>query len=696
MAEPTAEASASASAPAAASTSTSAPAPTPAPTVLTTLHTLLRAHVAAHPSPTLPYLHPFAPAPRTAWKGKARASLPSAEEQVAQLRAVKEAVEGARGVLARGRDDKERVRAARAMREVITHESALLPLGSTLSSLPPAPRPLAAIAPLPPAELLSALGKRLGLQVFAEDSQFGLLKTSLTLAGERFVVDIDLEADAGDDMDEDEGTEPPSLAPTPGLGGASLAMSAVVEDKDEDKKVAAAQQPTAERGKVRLAKLSANHVTPSGADGKNEHVARVLRAAVGAHLAAWNTRPCSVKLEGACAALEAALAELKALDELAAAGAADSADLFADLEALSAGVAEAVAKGEVYEDASARLYPSFRLLSTAEGLENPAIRIRPVARGENVPPAWAADEGMAVDAAPEAVPAAVRDEAMVVDGADAPATNGEASTAAAAPAAANGAAPTPGAMAAGAWLLEVVDNLPTPAPGGRGLIVRRTWLLPDVPTGADDTDANTWIGSIKAEGLLYQLALESSGAADAALPVFPQGSAFVHRAAADGGLAQRWSLAQPGPEGYVVGRVGVPRSWAEFGRLVRVLRAQAVLDALVFSAFPPSAVDDSEGDGDDNDDDDIDLDAPPSALAVTATLHQRSVRISLPLDLANPESPMLSLELSPAAAPPYVAAAVSGIDDNDAQRTRVDDALGPALSLDAVALVSSIVAALLA
>lgn len=116
MAEPTAEASASATA---ATASTSAPpAPPAAPTVLTTLRTLLRAHVAAHPSPTLPYLHPFAPAPRTAWKGKARAGLPSAEEQVAQLRAVKEAVEGARGVLARGRDDKERVRAARAMREV--------------------------------------------------------------------------------------------------------------------------------------------------------------------------------------------------------------------------------------------------------------------------------------------------------------------------------------------------------------------------------------------------------------------------------------------------------------------------------------------------------------------------------------------------------------------------------------------------
>lgn len=511
----------------------------------------------------------------------------------------------------------------------------------------------------------------------------------MTLAGERFVVDIDLEADAdGDDMDEDEGTEPPSLAPTPGLGSSSLVMSSVVEEKDEDKKaVTAVPQPTAERGKVRLAKLSANHVTPSGADGKNEHVARVLRDAVGAHLTAWNSRPCSVKLEGACAALEAALSEIKALDELAAAGAADSADLFADLDTLAAGVVAAVARGEVYEDASARLYPSFRLLSASEGLDNPAIRIRPVARGENVPPAWAADEGMAVDAAEPAAPA---DEAMVVDGAEAPATNGDATAAPAAPgAAANGTGATPDAMSAGAWLLEVVDNLPTPAAGGRGLIVRRTWLQSDAPSGADDTDANTWIGSIKAEGLLYQFALEAGGA-DAALPLFPQGSAFVHRPTE--GLGQRWSLAQPGPEGYVVGRVGLPRSWSEFGRLVRVLRAQAVLDALFISAFPPSAVEDSDSDGDDLDTD-IDLDAPPSALAVTATLHQRSMRISLPLDLSNPESPMLSLELTPSDDAPYVSAAVSGIDDA-AQRQRIDDALGPVLSRDAVALVAGIVAAL--
>ncbi|KAL1413354.1 hypothetical protein Q8F55_001113 [Vanrija albida] len=685
MAADPAEASASASA------STAAPAPTPVPaeTVLITLHTLLRAHVAAHPSPTLPYLHPYAPAPRAAWKGKARASLPGAEEQAAALRRVKEAVEGARGVLARGRDDKERVRAARAMREVITHESALLPLGSTLLSLPPAMRPLAALAPLPPADLLPALGRRLGLQVFAEDSQFGLLKTSLTLAGERFVVDIDLEADAGEDEDEG-GTEPPSAAATPGLGQ-GLAMTAV-----EATPAPSAPPPPSERGKVRLAKLSANHVTPSGADGKSEHVARVLRAALDAHLTAWNAHE-GQALEGACAALEGALAELKALDDLAAAGDATSPDLFADLEALAAGVARLGAEGALHE-ASGTMFPSFRIL--AAGRHNPKLRIRPVAKGEHVPPPWA-DEGMAVDAVPvaaDAAPAAAAaaDDAMAVDGAEVAAAVDTTNGAAAAADTANGSgtaadtsagpAPAPDTMCAGAWLLEVVDDAPTPAPGGgRGLIVRRTWLQP----GADDTDASAWNGSIKAEGLLYQLALEASGAA-APLPLFPQSSEFVHRP--EGGFTQRWNLAFPGPEGYVVGRVGLPASWGEFARLVRALRAQLVLDELFASAFPPSAVADDIDDGGELDD----LDAAPTSLGVTATLSQRALRVSLPYSLAEPESPMLTLELAPADDAPYVAALWSAPGLDEAQRARVDAAVGPVASLDAVAFVAAVSAALTA
>lgn len=85
-------------------------------TVLTSLHTLLRAHVAAHPNPTTPYLHLYAPLPPEAWKGKARASLPSPEGQLELLKKIREAVESSRGVL--GRREEERTKLARSMREV--------------------------------------------------------------------------------------------------------------------------------------------------------------------------------------------------------------------------------------------------------------------------------------------------------------------------------------------------------------------------------------------------------------------------------------------------------------------------------------------------------------------------------------------------------------------------------------------------
>lgn len=99
--------------PPAASSSSSIQADT---TVLATLHNLLRAHVAAHPSPTLPYLHPYAPLPESAWKGKARAGLLSQSQQADALKVIRETMEGAKSVLAKR--ENERLRLTRAMKEV--------------------------------------------------------------------------------------------------------------------------------------------------------------------------------------------------------------------------------------------------------------------------------------------------------------------------------------------------------------------------------------------------------------------------------------------------------------------------------------------------------------------------------------------------------------------------------------------------
>lgn len=100
-------------APAAASSSSAIQANT---TILSTLHNLLRAHVAAHPSPTLPYLHPYAPLPASAWKGKAKAELLSQPQQADALQAIRETMEGAKAVLAKREND--RLRLTRAMKEV--------------------------------------------------------------------------------------------------------------------------------------------------------------------------------------------------------------------------------------------------------------------------------------------------------------------------------------------------------------------------------------------------------------------------------------------------------------------------------------------------------------------------------------------------------------------------------------------------
>lgn len=65
------------------------------------------------------------------------------------------------------------------------------------------------------------------------------------------------------------------------------------------------------------------------------------------------------------------------------------------------------------------------------------------------------------------------------------------------------------------------------------------------------------------------------------MPAFPYTSDFIARPPAAKGepasLMQRWSMAQPGPEGFVVARVGVPSTWAAVERLVGVSLAPNVV-----------------------------------------------------------------------------------------------------------------------
>lgn len=61
----------------------------------------------------------------------------------------------------------------------------------------------------------------------------------------------------------------------------------------------------------------------------------------------------------------------------------------------------------------------------------------------------------------------------------------------------------------------------------------------------------------------------------------------------------------PGPEGFLVGRIGLPETWSEFKDLVGVLRTQVVLNMLFASAFGQKS---QRADNDDEDMSEEDLD----------------------------------------------------------------------------------------
>jgi hypothetical protein len=151
--------------------------------------------------------------------------------------------------------------------------------------------------------LIDDVARGLGLQVFTEDSQLGLLKQSLAIAGSCFVIDIDLETDAVPDEPLQAGT------------AAGSAVSAT--------------------GKVRLSKLEVNHVTADGGNEASPHVGRVLEALVGSYIEARyaeasghkQERERGKRVQGCINKLKEALGEVKELD-----GKTGQDNMFAALE----------------------------------------------------------------------------------------------------------------------------------------------------------------------------------------------------------------------------------------------------------------------------------------------------------------------------------------------------------------------------
>ena len=226
-----------------------------------------------------------------------------------------------------------------------THQSALLPTTSTLTTLLPNqsthPGKRTELAPV---SLLKALAEALSIQIYLEDSQFGLLKTSLTLAGSSFVVDLDIETDPMAGPEEDEEMEVDGRSDSLAVPGIATAPATQTTTSTKEGK-----------GKFRLSKISSSHVRGE-ATGKSDWIAKVLKEALERYLLIWNSDlrdlETRTKLEECIQALEAELRDLKDLDAVAEAGSGQEgkgADWFADVEEVAVRI-QAESGGEKWVD----------------------------------------------------------------------------------------------------------------------------------------------------------------------------------------------------------------------------------------------------------------------------------------------------------------------------------------------------------
>lgn len=291
----------------------------------------------------------------------------------------------------------------------ITHQSTLLPSSASLllQGASSSSKPLFPSSHLlsQPTVLFQSIASAVKLQTFLEDSQFGLQQSSLAIAGERLVVDVDLGVDLGGEEDESRmGTPMGTPRPYTPIHGGMMPSSALTQNVDE-------------RGKVKLLKLVASHVTPSGGTGQCEWVRKVLDELVNDYLTLWNAPLLEEgysaenglwEREEAARKLEQAFADLKWFDDVARDG---SVDWFEELEKITGTVenlkaearyvfSKASPKGskcitkKMKNNSGQRLYPAykhsvfptFKLLPSSSLGPNPVWRIRPPkSSNESVP-----------------------------------------------------------------------------------------------------------------------------------------------------------------------------------------------------------------------------------------------------------------------------------------------------------------------
>nr|XP_018261611.1 uncharacterized protein I303_06051 [Kwoniella dejecticola CBS 10117]OBR83769.1 hypothetical protein I303_06051 [Kwoniella dejecticola CBS 10117] len=626
------------------STNINTPIPASTPTILESLNTLLVAHQTRNLS--LTHLHPYAPLHisningkdngKGKGKGKDRGNLAvisDLRQSVARLRATLEGPGSG--------DGEVQGRLIRGLKEISTHQPnilALLPtlqpsLASNLSSgsssgsgsgctpLFPSKSLL-----LSPTKLLEKISLESGLQCFIEDPQFGLMRSSLAIAGGRFVCDVDLsddlgvpdaEADAegegegegeGEEGGEGEGVEKGEDDDDMGMNPNTHNGTTATEMKTK--------QGSTSSGKIRLSKISVNHITLSGTTAKSTYITSVLKSLIERYLDAYyDDHLDDFAKEGVLRELEDGLSELRVLDEYSAGAedGKDGKDGFEELERVVK-VLDQFSKSDdgnssrIYNAESRSIFPTFHLLpptltspltptptpsEQCNQSHNPSIKIRPSRPGETIPsPTLGGTANEDVN---------MEDSANV-------ASNW-----------------------AKEWIVEIKDDL----------VVRRNFL--DPTTEGEESDLGVMNG-VKVENLLYRpYPAPPLPSLAQQIQLFPYASTFSHSSASSssGMLEQRWSMVQPGPEAFVVGRIGVPSASEGLGRLLNVIRNQIVLNRLFSTIFKvenlvPDQVDQAGEDGQDVDDmgasdlEDL-LAGGQRSIPINMSLTQSSIEITFPL-----------------------------------------------------------------
>jgi hypothetical protein len=243
----------------------------------------------------------------------------------------------------------------------VTHQSASLPLIPYLT--PDSSRPPSFSISLAPIQLLDSISQRLGIETYLEESQFGLLKTTLAIAGKRFVLDVDLEVDSATGA-EGEDDDPPAT------GSTSMAQNTATTGDTR-------------RGRVRLTKLIVNHVTKDEATARSDSVGMALQRIIEEYVEYWNSDRQSQNQghekegERLVKALWDEMSDLAGLDRMAE---GSGRDLFTELEEVAGLVKGLVDEGVIYHVRQAVL-PTFTLLS---GDTRSVFHLRPAAVHENV------------------------------------------------------------------------------------------------------------------------------------------------------------------------------------------------------------------------------------------------------------------------------------------------------------------------